>query len=196
LGSPKRHLGEGIPLDLNDVGQVGFSRQAQQGPLDTDVFIWHWKTGEEQLGGFPENLVIFPSALNKRMDIAGSIAIDGVSHAIRWTPRQGMDLLRPLDEPGFSHAVDVNRWGRVVGYMDLGFYIRPFIWSRKSGLRDLTTMLHPTTPVTPRDETIEPRALNDVGWIALYAHDRVGTNPRAYVLTPKFAQDETPCAAP
>ena len=192
-------LGAGIPFDLNDFGQVGYSRQAQEGPLDTDVFIWHSKTGEQQLAGFPENRVILPSALNNRLDIVGSVGDEaGFSHAIRWTPRKGMQLLAPLDQPNlFSHAVDVNEWGMVVGYMDLGVQIRPFIWRKQqTGKRDLTTMLHPTSPVTPQNETIEPRAINDLGWIALYAHDRIGTNPRAYVLTPKFRHDDTPCAAP
>ena len=90
----------------------------------------------------------------------------------------------------------MNEWGTVVGYMDLGVQIRPFIWrSTKTGRRDLTTMIHPTSPTVPQAETIEPRALNDLGWIALYAHDRVGTNPRSYVLTPKFRNDDSACAA-
>lgn len=190
-------LGDGIPFGLNDFAQVGFSRQSQQTPQTADVFIWHPKTGEQQLTSFPENLLILPSALNNRMHIVGSARRDdGLPHAMRWTPRKGMEFLGAPDEPGFSHAVDVNQSGTVVGYMDLGVQIHPFIWRQKSGMRDLTTLIDPTSPTIPQAETIEPRALNDLGWIALYAHDRVGTNPRAYVLTPKFRNDESPCAAP
>jgi uncharacterized membrane protein len=190
-------LGDGIPFGLNDFAQVGFSRQSQQPPPDSDVFIWHWKTGEQQLGGFPEHRLILPSAINNRMHIVGSVlGADGQAHAMRWTSRKGMELLGPADEPGFSHATDVNEWGTVVGYMDLGFPIHPFIWRKKTGRRDLMTLLHPTSPTTPQAETIEARAVNDLGWIAINAHDRVGTNPRAYVLTPKFRNDDSPCAAP
>jgi hypothetical protein len=191
-------LGDGIPFDMNDAGQVGFSRQAQQGPLDSDVFIWDLQAGEQQLGGFPEPRLILPSALNNRLHIVGSQGVDGFSHAIRWTPRKGMEVLTPLDEPTlFSHAVDVNEWGTVVGYMDQGFPIRPFIWrNRKTGKRDLTTLIDPTSPTVPQSVTLEPRSLNDLGWIAIFGHDREGTNPRSYVLAPKYRHDDTPCAAP
>lgn len=187
-------LGAGIPFGLNGFGQVGFSRQTQQPPVTSEVFVWHAKTGEERLSGFPENRLIFPSAINNNMDIVGSAAQDDqLPHAMRWTPRKGMEFLDSINETGFSQGVDVNEWGTVVGYVDFGFPIHPFVWTQKSGMRDLTTMLHPTSPTTPQAETLAARAVNDFGWIALNTSDRVGTNPRAYVLAPKFRNDQTPC---
>lgn len=189
------NVGGGIPFGLNGFGQVGFSRQTEQPPQVADVFVWHPTTGEEQLSGFPDRL-IFPSAINARMDIVGSAhGDDGWTHAMRWTPRKGMEFLAP-NEPSFSQALDVNELGTVVGYMDMGFPIHPFIWSRKSGRRDLMTLLNPTSPTIPQAETITARAVNDLGWIAINTSAWEGTNPRAYVLTPKFRNDASACAAP
>lgn len=185
-------LGNGIPFGVNDFGQVGFSRQSQ--PLVSDVFIWHSHKGVRRLRGFPEDRLILPSALNNRKHIVGSIVRDDqLTHAIRWTPGKGMEDLGALGESGFSHATDVNKWGTVVGYIELGFPIRPFIWRKPSGMRDLTTMLDPTSPSTPQAQLIAARAVNDLGWIAINTSDRTGAGPRAFVLTPKFRDDHSPC---
>lgn len=188
-------LGDGIPFGVNDRGFVGFSRQSQQPPPTSDVFLWHFRKGERELRGFPEDRLILPSALNDRKHIVGSANQDDQQpHAMRWTPGKGMVFLASLNESGFSHAADVNEWGTVVGYVDLGFAIRPFIWRKRSGVRDLTTLIDPTSPATPQAETIAARSINDRGWIALNTSDRVGTNPRAYVLRPN--DDHMPCPSP
>ena len=188
-------LGGGIPFGMNDFGQVGYSRQTEQFPQVSTVFVWHPKTGEEQLSGFPDDRLIFPSAINNRMDIVGSAARDGLPRAMRWTPRKGMQFLAS-DEPSFSQANAVNEWGTAVGYMDAGFPVHPFVWTEKSGLRDLTTLIHPTSPTTLQAELMEARGVNDREWIAIHASDRIGGSPKGYVLTPKYRGDVTPCAAP
>ena len=188
-----------IPFGLTDAGQVGFSIQSQQPPPTADVFLWDARRGERELRGFPENRLILPSAINNRLHIVGSAnQDDGFPHAMRWTRGQGMRFLPSLNEDSFSQATDVNRWGTVVGYVDMafGFPIRPFVWTKRSGTRDLTTLLAPTSLPLAQADTIAARALNDRGWIALNTSDTVGTNPRAYVLTPKFRGDESDCAAP
>jgi hypothetical protein len=82
----------------------------------------------------------------------------------------------------------------VVGYIELGF-IRPFIWRQKTGMRDLTTMIDPTSPSTLGQQLIAARAINDLGWIAVNTSDRTGIGPRAYVLAPKFRADSSACPA-
>ncbi|WP_129648923.1 hypothetical protein [Peristeroidobacter agariperforans] len=193
-------LGVGrIPFGLTDAGQVGFSTQSQQPPPTADVFLWDARKGERELRGFPDNRLILPSAINNRLHIVGSaVQDDQLPHAMRWTRGQGMRFLPSLNEEGFSQATDVNSRGTVVGYVDMAFGvpIRPFIWTKRSGTRDLTTLLAPSSLPLAQADTIAARALNDLGWIAINTSDTVGTNPRAYVLTPKFRGDESECAAP
>lgn len=191
-------LGVGIPFGVNDFGQVGFSRQLEPPPLRSEVFIWHLYTGAQRLRGFPENRLILPSAMNNRAHIVGSIYdVDqqGIT-AIRWTRGKGMEDLGALSGSGFSNATDVNDWGTVVGYIEMGFPLRPFIWRKQSGMRDLTTMLDPTSPSPLEAELIAARAVNDLGWIVINTSTRIGEGPRAYVLRPKFSNDHSPCPSP
>jgi uncharacterized membrane protein len=183
-------LGHGIPFGVNDFSQVGFSIQSQTS-FDSDVFLWKPHKGVRLLRKFPEGMIL-PSALNNRRHIVGSQDIAGFAHAIRWTPGRGMEYLPELSGSVFSSATDENRRGTVVGYTDLGF-VHPFIWRAKTGVRDLTTMIDPTSPSTLNQELIAARAINDLGWIAVNTSDRTGIGPRAYVLTPKFESDGSAC---
>jgi uncharacterized membrane protein len=188
-----------IPFGLTDAGQVGFSIQSQQPPPTAEVFLWDARKGERELRGFPEDRLILPSAINNRLHIVGSAGRDDqLPHAMRWTRGRGMQFLPSLNEDSFSQATDVNERGAVVGYVEMGSGspIRPFIWTKRSGTRDLTTLLAPTSGPLPPAATITARAVNDLGWIAINTSDTVGTNPRAYVLTPKFRGDEPDCAEP
>jgi uncharacterized membrane protein len=185
-----------IPFGLTDFGVVGFSIQSQQAPPTAEMFIWSLRKGVQPLRGFPENRLIGPAAINNRLHIVGSAYPDDQSgHAMRWTPSKGMQFLPPLYEFSSSYASDVNEWGVVVGAGSAGAIV-PFIWTKRSGTRDLTTMLHPTSPTVPQEQAMQARALNDYGWIALNASELGGANPRAYVLTPKFQGDLTACAPP
>jgi hypothetical protein len=176
-----------IPFGLSNSGEVGFSVQSQQPPPSSQVFIWEPDTGERLLSGFPPDRLVLPAALNDSLHIVGSVVRDDqLTHAMRWTPEEGMEELTAPDEAGFSHAADVNESGTIVGYMEQGLQIRPFIWGEHSGLRDLTTLLDPTSPAVPQADLIEPRALNDEGWIAIDVGPRSGPYERAYVLIPKF----------
>lgn len=107
-------LGFGTPFGINEFGVVGFSRQSQIS-LETEIFFWSSRDGLQSLGGVPEHSLVLPSALNNRREIVGALHEQG-SRAIRWTPREGMQILDVRGDVPFSNAASINRWGTIVGY--------------------------------------------------------------------------------
>lgn len=187
-----------IPFGVNDLSLVGYSIQKQQPPPASDVFIAFPYAGARKLRGFPPERLIFPEALNNFNHIVGSfLGHDQLTHAMRWTPRRGMEELTMPDGVGFSNATDVNVSGTVVGYMELGFpLLDSFVWQERSGLRDLRSLINPTSPSVPQADAMEPGGINDRGWIVVNTGPRGGPYTRPYVLVPKFEDDGSACGPP
>ena len=192
-------LGFGFPFGVTDRGVVGFQVQSQTS-LESTIFFWDSRNGLQRLGGFPEASLAIPDALNNRGELVGAIEEQG-ARAIRWTQREGMQLLDVFGEgASASSALSINRWGTIVGFGPDQFdNTTALIWQKHAGVGDLNQMFHPTSPVTYQNaELLWAIAVNDQAWIAAtgYFRSTPPENRHAFVLVPKFPGDTSPCPAP
>jgi len=101
---------------------------------------------------------------------------------------------------GFSYGAGINLWGTIVGWTttDAG-EIAAMIWSKRSGMREVSTMFDATSPINVQNTQLtEARAINERGWIIAlgYVLGSDLTRRNGYVLRPKFAGDDSACPAP
>jgi probable HAF family extracellular repeat protein len=173
LWSPKTGMvdlgcGVGEAVDINSAGLV-------VGHAEQRAVAWTAPGQCHQLGvlGVSPNGFVFSraSAVNDRGWIVGSSTAPA-GGAFLWTAEEGLQNLGYLPNPErtfhFSGAADVNNHGIVVGasasYFNLDDdeespSVTPFIWSRRSGMQDLNTLIKHRNGWTIQ----RPFAINDRG---------------------------------
>jgi probable HAF family extracellular repeat protein len=132
-------------------------------------------------------------AINDLGQVVGdSLTEAGESHAFLWTAAQGMQdlgLLILSEDPveRFSWAFSINNAGQVVGesgeYRGLSQPSRPFIWTQKTGMLDLTTFIANPPPAADYYFT-DAIAINNSGQIAGNAIMLDSGSDHSYRLAP------------
>lgn len=174
--------------DINDRGQViGTST----GPITSEGFIWDKRRGMQRLAP-SSSLVIFPLKINNRGVVVGETVADE-TRAFRWTRRTGLRYLPTLTgDPTYSSATGINRWGTIVGSSLAPEGLPHAVtWSR-SGIRDLNTVIDPSSPIVSQFVLIGARAINDRSRIAAIGFYPDTQRQSMFLLEPRRPKDP-PC---
>jgi probable HAF family extracellular repeat protein len=178
-------------IAVNDRGTVVGS---DAGPATSHAFIWDEHRGLRPLGE-PADSSAGPEAINNKGEIVGSMA--DRNRAFRWTARDGFQDLGSLGgrETDFADAHGINRWGVIVGSSQTADLSgAPFIWDRRSGMRNLEEMVDPTSPPAPHARIRGAAAINDLGWIVTEGLDlRDITSTHTFLLSPRRRSDTSAC---
>jgi probable HAF family extracellular repeat protein len=178
-------------LAVNDRGTVVGSDSG--GPALSHAFIWDERPGMRPLGE-PADTSVTPSAINNKGEVVGLFSPPDRNRAFRWTARDGFQDLGSLGGPS-TDAHAINRWGVIVGASqkaDLSG--APFIWNRRSGMRNLEEMVDPTSPPAPHARLGSAQGINDLGWIVTEGVDLRDTNStHTFLLAPRRRSDTSAC---
>jgi probable HAF family extracellular repeat protein len=159
-----------VPRDINNRGQIA-------GWIDNEAVIWTDVGVWQELGILGVDPIFgrhFSAAyaLNDRGWVVGySTAPEG--GAFLWTPRTGMQNLGVIQSANgfqhFSEAIDINERGTILGMSrslvslppDDGddepvFELHPFVWTSRTGMLDLNTLISPSPW-----QIVEVIAIND-----------------------------------
>lgn len=125
---------------INESGQV-VGQSNVLGDQSIHSFLWTEEGGMRDIGATGPAGGDVAFALNGLGHVVG-----GRFRAFLWTPERGYEDLGTLNGQSFStYALGVNDADQVVGRGEIlnpqgaGSVIRPFIWTRESGMRDLGT---------------------------------------------------------
>ena len=113
------------------------------------------------------------------------------THAVLWTASGEISDLGALPGDTFSTASNINFFGQVIGSSgdtatcDYGFSPyevigRPFIWTKRSGMRDLNTL------ISAKSGWVLNSATGINFWGQIVGSGTLNRKPHGFLLTPKF----------
>lgn len=121
----------------------------------------------------------------------------GLIRAFLWAAAGGrMDLGTFSDlDIASAEAFDINEWGTVVGgAQTTTLQSHAFIWRRSHGMKDLNSMLDPTSSLAPYVVIQVAKAINELGWIAAQGNDlRQLGGSHSFVLVPRWRAGTPRC---
>jgi probable HAF family extracellular repeat protein len=185
LGAFPEGDGFSTAIAVNNRGWVvGYSN----GSYTSEAFIWDERHGMRRLLENAGTTVTLPADINDRGEVVGE-KIAAQTRAFRWTRKEGLQDLGTLSggSADYATATSINRWGHVVGasQIETDGAVHPFVWSRDSGMLDLSQRIHPTSPLANVAVLFGAQSINDAGWIVAGGYLPDLPNPqRAFVLIP------------
>jgi len=173
------------PFDINNFGKVLAFGSA---PGHAGFFILDARSLQQR--DLPLELA---SAVNLVGQVAGSILIPDPTTSVTlraalWDRVRGLQDLGDLPGGGnSSEANDVNDLGTVVGTSSVPQSAHGFVWTRRTGMRDLNDMVDRSGADAQFIEIRSGEAINNFGWIAANGLDlRDLSSRRAFVLIPRL----------
>jgi uncharacterized membrane protein len=180
---------EGLPgsndwfhaLAINDRGVVAGNTvgpEGQRGVL--------WQEGSVMsLGVPPGALSSGARALNNRNQVAGNLTIGGVQQAAWWRDGTWTVLAKLNAAQDQSEAVDINKWGMIVGNVydfDAAVISTPTLWFAGRAF-DLNRLVRADDPLRPFVHLESPERINDRGDVIVSGVDSRTRARITYFLT-------------
>jgi probable HAF family extracellular repeat protein len=168
--------------DINNLGQVvGYCALAG---APTRGFLWSSAAGIQPVGMLPGGLGSAAVGINDLGEIVGTSDHGNFNtpHAVLWNRVGVAQDLGLLPGGSFSAAFAINVLGTVVGNGNFtGSQSHAFVWSAKSGMRDLNALI----PANSGWELLGAVAINVAGQIV--GMGTVNGTQHAFMLTPQCA---------
>jgi probable HAF family extracellular repeat protein len=151
---------------INDRGDVVGAANGGAGLL---AVVWRGGGSALQLGTLPGRATSEAVAVNARGDIVGySSDASGARRATLWTAGGAVVDLGALAGGEFSQALGINNAGHIVGSSTSSLGSRACLWTPGEGLRDLNTLVAPSSSVLTH-----ATGINRAGAIVAFGHEAV-----------------------
>jgi len=138
------------PNNITDLGAGGYLRLANgindfcevvgytrpNGSFDMQPFKWTSQSGLQSLPTLGGNIGEARSVNNNGQIVGWSTTSEGLTLAVLWDPKGGIQSLGILVVGYGSDATDINNSSQIVGSSDM----RAFIWNQSDGMQDLNNL--------------------------------------------------------